>query len=114
VKIVEVARFASFSEALVAAGALRSAGLHAETWDTHLNANYFILQQAFGGVRVVVPSAEQAEARELLQALWTAPDRPQSVPAASLRKTVAAVALFFLFGDAGAWAVAKFRPKLPD
>jgi hypothetical protein len=31
-----------------------------------------------------------------------------------LRKTVAAVALFFLFGDAGAWAVAKFRPKLPD
>lgn len=113
-KIVEVARFASFPEALIAAGALRSAGFHAETWDTYLNANYFILQQAFGGVRVVVPLAEQADARELLQALLTAPDRPQSVPAASLWKTVAAAALFFVLGDAGAWAVTKFRPKLSD
>ena len=62
-----VASFLDPTEAEIAAGALRSAGFHAEAMDRNFAAMDSIARQSLGGMRVGVPDEEVAEAAQFLR-----------------------------------------------
>lgn len=63
---IEVGRFHDLHEAEMAAGLLRSAGIRAEVADHHLIGMDPLMQRAVGGLRVMAPDDEAADARAIL------------------------------------------------
>lgn len=63
---VEVGRFHDLHEAELAAGLLRSAGIRAEVADHHLIGIDPLMQRAVGGLRVMAPPDQAADARAIL------------------------------------------------
>ena len=63
---VEVGRFYDLHEAELAAGLLRSAGIRAEVADHHLIGMDPLMQRAVGGLRVMAPPDQAADARAIL------------------------------------------------
>ena len=63
---IEVGRFHDLHEAELAAGLLRSAGIRAEVADHHLIGMDPLMQRAVGGLRVMAPDDEAADARAIL------------------------------------------------
>ena len=113
-RVVEVARFASLIEAQIAAGALRSAGFQAEVYDADLGSVNFFMHQAIGGFRLMMPQAEQQEARALLSAIEAeAPPRQAASTGGPLR-ALGALLLAFWLGPAGGFLTAKTSRRLPD
>ena len=82
---VEVGRFYDLHEAELAAGLLRSAGIRAEVADHHLIGMDPLMQRAVGGLRVMAPPDQAADARAILarvQAGEFVSDEPDDLPAA--------------------------------
>ena len=63
---VEIGRFHDLHEAELAAGLLRSAGIRAEVADHHLIGIDPLMQRAVGGLRVMAPPDQAADARAIL------------------------------------------------
>ena len=63
---VEVGRFHDLHEAELAAALLRSAGIRAEVADHHLIGMDPLMQRAVGGLRVMAPPDQAADARAIL------------------------------------------------
>lgn len=63
---VEVGRFPDLHEAELAAALLRSAGIRAEVADHHLIGVDPLMQRAVGGLRVLTPDEDAADARAIL------------------------------------------------
>lgn len=83
---VEVGRFHDLHEAELAAGLLRSAGIHAEVADHFLIAMDPLMQRAVGGLRVMAPPDQVEDARAILarvQAGEFISDEPDDLPRAS-------------------------------
>jgi hypothetical protein len=68
-----VARLPTLVEAQIAAGALRSAGIHAEVFDANFGGVEAPVIEALGGYRIMAPEDEVANARELLKILQAGP-----------------------------------------
>ena len=82
---VEIGRFHDLHEAELAAALLRSAGIRAEVADHHLIGVDPLMQRAVGGLRVMAPDDEAADARAILarvQAGEFVSDEPDDLPAA--------------------------------
>lgn len=63
---VEIGRFHDLHEAELAAALLRSAGIRAEVADHHLIGIDPLMQRAVGGLRVMAPPDQAADARAIL------------------------------------------------
>ncbi|MFN3536638.1 MAG: putative signal transducing protein [Brevundimonas sp.] len=104
---IEVGRFHDLHEAELAAALLRSAGIRAEVADHHLIGMDPLMQRAVGGLRVMAPDDEAADARAILarvQAGELVSDVPDDLPsAAGAPGRDASLALGVL---AAPWAVA--------
>ncbi|MFT4954295.1 MAG: hypothetical protein ACI8U3_000663 [Brevundimonas sp.] len=82
---VEIGRFHDLHEAELAAALLRSAGIRAEVADHHLIGIDPLMQRAVGGLRVMAPPDQAADARAILarvQAGEFVSDEPDDLPAA--------------------------------
>ena len=80
--LTEVARSFRAPEAGLAAAMLRAAGIRAEVFDLHshvMMANHAV---AFGGLRVMVPESDLADAARLLDNVPQAASRPPPLLAA--------------------------------
>lgn len=75
-----VASFTQLSEAHVAAGALRSAGFHAEVMDQNFAVVNWFEQQVLGGIRVIVPQSELGEAVQVLREIIREKPEPGPEP----------------------------------
>jgi len=73
VGLVLVTRIASLAEAQIAAGALRSAGIAAEVFDTGFGGMDAPVIEGLGGYRLMAPEAEVASARDVLRQLRASP-----------------------------------------
>ena len=73
--LVQIACFADLTEAHVAASALRAADIYVAIFD-ELGQTYYLLQNALGGFRLMVPDADADEARAYIDTLRTAPREP--------------------------------------
>jgi len=98
---VTASRFATISEAHIAAGALRCHGLAAEVFDTQLGQTDWLIQTALGGFRLVVAEADlEAACRILGPARAAAPPPPEdrSAPVIARWRRAAAALMAFLIG----------------
>ena len=95
--LVEIARFADVTEAQVAATALRASGIPATVQNEHFGQFYYLLQQALGGFRLLVPEVDAEDARAFLHEVRARPREPTPPPRPT-RKRLAAAVLGFLFG----------------
>jgi hypothetical protein len=68
-----VTRIPSLVEAQIAAGALRSAGIHAQVFDAWIGAMEAPVVEGLGGYRIMAPEGEVAAARDVLSALRANP-----------------------------------------
>lgn len=68
-----VTRIPNLTEAQIAAGALRSAGIAAEVFDGNFGAMEAPVIEGLGGYRLMAPEAEVIAAREALRALRAEP-----------------------------------------
>jgi hypothetical protein len=112
--LVVVARYWNLSEAYVAAGALRSAGIRAEVFDDQYGSMWWTQQPMLGGYRLVAPENETAEACDLLRsALGAAAVEAQEAVRPPRLPWAVAFALVALnpYGVMG-WLAATRRPAL--
>lgn len=96
--LVEIARFLDLTEAKVAAAALRASGMHAVVHSEEVGQTYYLLQQALGGFRLLVPDADAEDARAFIGQARAQPREP--VEPARNRRPLAAAVMAFLFGGA--------------
>ena len=86
-----VARIPSLAEAQIAAGALRSAGIAAEVFDSSFGGMEAPVIEGLGGYRLMAPENQAVEAREILRTLRAGPGlgEPEEVGpwTASLQQT---------------------------
>ena len=68
-----VTRIPTLSEAQIAAGALRSAGIAAEVFDQAFGGMEAPVIEGLGGYRIMAPEAEAIEARRILRELRAGP-----------------------------------------
>ena len=68
-----VTRIPSLVEAQIAAGALRSAGIDAEVFDTNFGATEAPVIEGLGGYRLMAPEGQVADARQVLKELRASP-----------------------------------------
>jgi len=68
-----VTRIPSLAEAQIAAGALRSAGIAAEVFDSSFGGMEAPVIEGLGGYRLMAPERQAVEARQLLRALRAGP-----------------------------------------
>ncbi|HEY3797034.1 MAG TPA: DUF2007 domain-containing protein [Caulobacteraceae bacterium] len=68
-----VTRIPSLSEAQIAAGALRSAGIAAEVFDANFGRMEAPVIESLGGYRIMAPEQEVADARNVLSLLRANP-----------------------------------------
>ncbi len=73
---VTVATFFSHAEALLARTRLESSGIECFLKDEHLNRIHALAAPAIGGIKLQVPDADAAQARDILEN-W--PSRPYIV-----------------------------------
>ena len=89
-----VIRIPSLAEAQIAAGALRSAGIAAEVFDTGFGAIESPVIEGLGGYRIMAPEEQARDARQILRELRAGPGlgEPEDVApwTASLRQSAAA------------------------
>ena len=89
-----VTRIPSLAEAQIAAGALRSAGIAAEVFDTGFGAMESPVIEGLGGYRIMAPEEEARDARQILRELKAGPGlgEPEDVAPwiAALQKSAAA------------------------
>jgi hypothetical protein len=101
-----VTRIPNLMEAQIAAGALRSGGIHAQVFDANFGGMEAPVIEGLGGYRLMAPEGEVATAREMLKALRANPpprdpdDTPWAEPASTSTRARSAgmriVALLFL------------------
>ena len=106
--LVEVARFSSLQEAVIARSALEAMGFHPQVFDEYRANLIWTEQTALGGIRLVGPDFEASEARAFL---GRPRRRMKSYPAIAQPPHLAALgylAACALFG----WPLAGF--KRPD
>jgi len=119
-----VTRIPSLTEAHIAAGALRSAGIAAEVFDGAFGAIEAPVIEGLGGYRLMAPEEEVAEARATLKALRSTPglstgeDEPPwgaapSTPSGSIRRAgMRWVALLYLGAPLIIWLLLQLlRPS---
>jgi hypothetical protein len=73
VGLTVVTRLPTLSEAQIAAGALRSAGIHATVFDTNFGGVEAPVIEALGGYRIMAPEDEAVSARQILRILQEGP-----------------------------------------
>lgn len=98
--LVTASRFATISEAHIAAGALRCHGLTAEVFDTQLGQTDWLIQTALGGFRLVVAEADLEVARRIVGSARAAAPPPvdRSAPVIAWWRRAAAALMAFLIG----------------
>jgi hypothetical protein len=96
--LVVLRRVSTYEEAVVLAGALRSAGITTEVFDS-FGQQRWTLQNALGGFRIMVMSSDLEEARAFLAALPPPADEDDDEPPeARAPRRGLALALIALFG----------------
>jgi hypothetical protein len=108
--LAEIARFHDVHEAGVAVSFLRANGVAAEVVDHNLATIDPLMQRAMGGIRVLGPVGEAAEARRLLDQVaagdHAAPDEGNVSPAIPSRRLTAGVlGALVIAGDSAGLAV---------
>ena len=110
-----VTRIPSLSEAHIAAGALRSAGIAAEVFDASFGAMEAPVIEGLGGYRVMAPEEDVADARAALKWLRSMPrlssgedegpwgDVPATTSFAARRTGMRWIALLYLGAPFLAW-----------
>ena len=99
--LVTAARFATLSEAYIAAGAQRSSGVTAEVFDAQLGQTDWLMQTALGGFRLMVPDEELLAAIDVLGDTNTAaPETSEALaaPVVPWRRRALAALLALLTG----------------
>jgi hypothetical protein len=107
--LVEIARFASLSEAQAAAAALRASGIHVFVQNEHYGQMEPYLQFALGGFHLWAPEEAADDARDFIDAHR---DRSEpSPPTGSLARSAAGLGLFLVGGPVFGWLAAAFRRR---
>ena len=114
-----VTRIPSLTEAHIAAGALRSAGIAAEVFDGAFGAIEAPVIEGLGGYRLMAPQEQVAEARATLKALRSTPglstgddeppwgSPPAATTSAARAKGMRIVAALFLGAPFLVWLILR-------